>query len=511
MDDLLEEKAKLLGSLLLFTQVFYKIRTGRDFVLSKPVARESHYITICRELTKVLRLETLNLLINVPPGHGKSELLIHFVAWAMAHFPDSQFLYISYSHEIAAKHTYTIKQIMELPLYKRLFNVEIRHDSSAKDNFKTLQGGSIKAFGSSGSITGQDAGLPNLTRFSGCTIMDDMHKPDEVFSDTRRETVKNNYDNTILRRLRGPLVPQIGIGQCLHEDDLMMNLRAGWDGREWRNVVLEARDGAGNILAPNLTPKDMLDNMDDQSPYVYAAQYQQNPMPAGGGIFKRDWFVKLDDEPDILATFITADTAETDKTYNDPSVFSFWGLYKIHAFGADTDVYGLHWLDCVEQWLEPKDLEDAFAEFYADCLRYPVQPNLAGIEKKSTGVTLSSILKTKRGLTILDIERTRASGSKTARFLEIQPFVASQRISLPANAKHTELCIRHCEKITANDTHRHDDIADTLYDAVKLGLIDKIVMPSVVREQEEQNIINKLLLTQRKLQLQKGRAYGKNG
>src|SRR5689334_19011002 len=145
MDSLMEERAKLLGSLLLFTQVFYKLRTNREFQLSDPVGRESHFITICRELTKVLRLETNRLLINVPPGHGKSELMIHFIAWAMAHYPDSQFLYISYSQELAAKHTHTIKQIMELAQYRKLFGVELRQDSSAKDDFKTIQGGAVKA------------------------------------------------------------------------------------------------------------------------------------------------------------------------------------------------------------------------------------------------------------------------------------------------------------------------------------------------------------------------------
>lgn len=508
MENLLEEKAKLLGSLLLFTQVFYKLRTGRDFVLSEPVGRESHYITICRELTKVLRLETLNLLINVPPGHGKSELLIHFIAWAMAHYPDSQFLYISYSHEIASKHTYTIKNIMELPHYKKLFSVEIRHDSSAKDNFKTIQGGSIKAFGSSGSITGQDAGLPNLLRFSGCTIMDDMHKPDEVFSDTRRETVKTNYDNTILRRLRGPMVPQVGLGQCLHEDDLLMNLRAGFDGRKWENVILKSIDAAGNILAPNLTPRDMLNNMQEKSPYVFAAQYQQDPMPAGGGIFKPEWFELLDDEPDIIATLMTVDSAETAKDYNDATVFSFFGLYRIVEAGADIDLYGLHWIDCLELRCEPKDLEAEFNQFYASCMRYHIKPQLAGIEKKSTGVTLSSVLKTKRGLRIIDIDRTRASGSKTARFLEIQPYVAARRISLPRNGKHTSMCIEHCRKITANDTHRHDDIADTLYDGIKMALIDQIVAPNLKHEIHANKIITSLMNNHFKTQNLKRSAYG---
>ena len=35
------------------------------------------------------------------------------------------------------------------------------------------------------------------------------------------------------------------------------------------------------------------------------------------------------------------------------------------------------------------------------------------------------------------------------------------------------ICINHMSKITANDTHRHDDICDTLVDAVKICLIDK--------------------------------------
>src|ERR1041385_147241 len=101
MNNLIEQKAKLLGSLLLFTQVFYKLRTGRDFVLSTPISRECHQVSICRELVDAFRNPNHNLLINVPPGHGKSELLIHFVAWAMAHYPDCQFLYISYSSDLA--------------------------------------------------------------------------------------------------------------------------------------------------------------------------------------------------------------------------------------------------------------------------------------------------------------------------------------------------------------------------------------------------------------------------
>lgn len=475
MNELAVEKAKLLGSLLLFTRVFYRLRTGREFVVSDPIGRESHHIIICRELTKVFRLETNRLLINVPPGHGKSELMIHFIAWAMAHYPDCQFLYISYSHELAAKHTYTIKQIIELPAYRRIFDIEIKHDSSAKDDFKTIQGGAVKAFGSSGGITGQDAGLPNLDRFSGAVVMDDMHKPDEVHSETIRGKVKLNYADTIEPRPRSPNVPILFIGQRLHEDDLPSTFIRGEDGYDWRKVILKGLDDAGNALHPKVMPKEKLLIMQEKRRYQFAAQQQQNPQPAGGGIFKESEFCLLDDEPEMLATFITSDTAETEKTYNDATVFSFWGIYKILLNGVDTGLMGLHCIDCYELWIEPKHLKSEFLQFYTECLRYKIKPKIAAIEKKSTGVTLISVLEDQQGLQIIEVERTRASGSKTTRFLDTQPYVSSKQVSLPRNGKHTSNFIEHMGKITANETHRRDDIADTLADAVKLALIDEVI------------------------------------
>lgn len=460
MSDLLTRKAQLFGSLLMFTRVFYKLRTGREFEVKDSIGRESHIITICRELTKAFRLETNRLLINVPPGHGKSTLLQHFVAWSMAQQPDGQFLYISYSSDLAAEHTYAIKQIMSLPDYEKTFGVTIAKDSSAKDNFKTMAGGAIKAFGSAGSITGQNGGLQGvMDRFTGAIIMDDMHKPDEVFSDTRREAVKTNYGNTILQRARSPIVPFIFLGQRLHEDDLPAGfIDKKIDGHEWKQVILKAIDDAGNVLAPHIKTKQDLRLMEEHQPYAYAAQYQQNPQPAGGGIFKPEWFVLLDKEPEILATFITADTAETDKNYNDATVFSFWGLYRILEDNVDIDLYGLHWIDCYELRIEPKDLEAEFRQFYADCMRHKVKPKMAAIEKKSTGTTLLSVLKGFRGLQLIDIERNRGSGSKIARFFEIQRYIASKRVSLPCLGKHTAQVIDHCRKITANGTHRFDDI-----------------------------------------------------
>ncbi len=466
-------KAKCLGSLLFFVQTFFKIETGRDFVLSCPVSREPHQITVCRELTNIFYLRDNRLIINIPPGHGKSTLISYFVAWSFAHYPDCQFLYISYSHDLAAKHTARIKNIMQTKEYRKIFGVEISRDSSAKDDFKTTAGGAVKAFGSSSGITGQDAGLPHLERFSGAVLMDDMHKPDEVYSDTIRQGVINTYNNTIKPRPRSPNVGMVLIAQMLHEDDICSYLRRNADGQDWKKVILPAIDESGNVLAPDLTPLEMLLREKKYNEYVFSAQYQQNPMPAGGGIFKPDWFEMLTQEPDCLVTFITADTAETSKTYNDATVFSFWGLYEIEEHGRKINEYGLHWIDCVSLHVEPSDLESEFRSFYSQCALYKTKPRFAAIEKKSTGTTLISVLNKYRGLEIRSIERNASSRSKVDRYLEIQPYVSRRLVSFPKYANHVNMCIEQCKRVTANSSHRHDDIVDTLYDAVKTAFIDK--------------------------------------
>ncbi len=509
-DDRETERYRLKGSFLEFLQVFYLLRNNRKFELSEPVGRESHYITIARELNKVFTLDTLRLVLNVFPGSGKSTMACYFVAWCYTHYPDCKFLYLAHSQSLAEKNTAEIKAIMSIPTYQKLFGISIDPASKSKSNFATLQGGRVMAFGSSGSIVGQDAGLPNLERFSGGIIYDDAHKPDEVHSDTRRHHVIDNYNQTVKTRPRGPNVPIIFIGQRLHEDDLPAFLLEGKDGDDWKKVILPSIDEAGNPLAPNIWTKDRLLQEAEFNPYVFASQHQQNPSPAGGGIFKTEDFVITDDHPEIECTFLTIDTAETDKTYNDASVFSFWGVHKILYNGTHLEgMYGLFWIDCMELRVEPKDLEAEFMEFYAGCLRHKKQPSFVAIEKKSTGVTLSSMLKTIPSLKIVDVSRTRASGSKTTRYLEAQPYVAKRLITLPYGGKHTKMCIDHMSKITHNDTHRHDDIADSLYDAVKLALIDRTVINTHVEPKDTSEFAHKLQMKSRHLDYVKRKAYGK--
>lgn len=500
---------RLLGSLLDFTKYFYPILTGRDFIVSQPIGRESHHIIICRSLTEAARLilPTQRLMINVSPGSGKSTLLCFWIAWTIARYPDSRFLYISYSKSLAAKHTETIKRIIQLPIYNYLFDVSIRHDARGKEYFQTTSGGSVAAFGSGGAITGQDAGLPGQTRFTGAAVIDDAHKPDEVHSDTIRKAVIDNYRETIQQRVRGINVPIIFTGQRLHEDDLPAYLVNGNDGYAWNQVIIKSIDEAGNAMYPEAQPLEMLLKKQQHDPYVFASQYQQDPIPAGGALFKPEWFVMLDEEPNVIYSFITIDTAETSKSYNDATAMSFWGLYEIESFGVKTGQYGLHWIDTLECRIEPKDLKPTFLDFWQQCMRYKKPPQMVAIEKKSTGGTLLSLIDEIRTVKLVDIPRTRESGNKTKRFLDVQPYIAERRISFPVFGRHVKLCVEHMSKITANETHRWDDIADTAADAIKLALIDKGLVLSQASINNYDDIAKSLTANSNKIDRLRRNAY----
>jgi predicted phage terminase large subunit-like protein len=401
---------------------------------------------------------------------------MNFIAWALAWYPDSNFIYTSYAHALAKRQTQTVRSILNLREYKEIFGVDISSESSAKDDFSTEQGGSVYAAGAGGSITGRGAGIQNSERFGGAILIDDIHKPSEVTSDTMRDSIKEWYFNTLKSRTNSQSTPIVFIGQRLHEDDLAANLISGYDGDPWEIISLPSLDENMNALHPTMHTREQLLVMKETMPYVYASQYQQDPQPAGGGIFKEDWFPVLETEPTFIGTFITSDTAETDKTYNDATVFSFWGVYKVNEFGQETDIYALHCIDSVELWIEPKDLEGECRQFITECMRHPVKPQTIAIEKKSTGVTLVSMLKQSQGIRLIDIERNASSGSKSKRFLDVQSFAAKRLISFPIFGKHTQRFIKHLGKITANDTHRYDDMADTFTDAINMALVDKTAL-----------------------------------
>ena len=91
------------------------------------------------------------------------------------------------------------------------------------------------------------------------------------------------------------------------------------------------------------------------------------------------------------------------------------------------------------------------------------------------------------------------------RFLEIQPLIAAKLISFPKEGKHVKMCLDHLMKITANNTHRFDDICDNLYDACKIALIDKSLRVNVKPNTE---IAAKIMSRQKAINRARENSYG---
>ena len=259
----------------------FRARKGADML------HNWHQEAICNALEKVVIGRTKRLIINIPPRSGKTELaVINFIAWATGIYPDSEWIHASYSKRLATNNTYGVREVMRHEVYREIFPwVKIRDDSSAKDEFRTEQGGVVYATGSDGSITGRGAGGMS-GRFHGAIVIDDPHKAGEANSDIMRQNVIDWFSTTMESRKNSQETPIIVIKQRLHENDLSGWLLNGGNGEEWEHLNIPALTNDGESFWEAQFPLATLRRMEQAAPYVFAGQYMQSPAPLDGGIFK---------------------------------------------------------------------------------------------------------------------------------------------------------------------------------------------------------------------------------
>ena len=276
-----EQIADCQSDLLAFTRTMFRARKGADML------HNWHQEAICNALEKVVIGRTKRLIINIPPRSGKTELaVINFIAWATGIYPDSEWIHASYSKRLATNNTYGVREVMRHEVYREIFPwVKIRDDSSAKDEFRTEQGGVVYATGSDGSITGRGAGGMS-GRFHGAIVIDDPHKAGEANSDIMRQNVINWFSTTMESRKNSQETPIIVIKQRLHENDLSGWLLNGGNGEEWEHLNIPALTNDGESFWEAQFPLATLRRMEQAAPYVFAGQYMQSPAPLDGGIFK---------------------------------------------------------------------------------------------------------------------------------------------------------------------------------------------------------------------------------
>jgi predicted phage terminase large subunit-like protein len=312
---------------------FYEVNSQTVFVTSPHIEVMAERLEACR------RGEIRRLIVNLPPRSLKSHTVsVAFVAWLLGHNPTSQIICASYGQDLADKHARDCRLLMASSFYRRLFpRTRLSPDKQSVGEFMTTQQGSRLSTSVGGVLTGRGADI---------IILDDPLKPDEALSETRRSSVNDWYDNTLLTRLNSKQKGTIIIVmQRLHQDDLVGHVMAqgNWDVLSFPAIAQEDEihlistpfgrrrfeRKAGEALEPNREPLRVLEGIRRTiGEYNYASQYQQEPIPLGGAILRTEWLKRYDgsDLPESFNCILQSwDTANKSGELNDFSVCTTWG------------------------------------------------------------------------------------------------------------------------------------------------------------------------------------------
>lgn len=414
------------------------------------------HLDVCESLIRVYTGDIKNLIINMPPRSGKTEILNTFSEWTITKHPKSKNIMTSYSDTLVTNNSQQIRDMINSQEHKQLFNIETKKDSTAKKLWKTSQGGGMYAVSSFGQITGFGAGLKD-DGWGGFIGVDDPLKPDDRESILKLGKVKDWFETTLSNRKNKPDTPIIIIMQRLHINDLVgciLNDEFG-DLKEWEILKIPIIDEDNKLsLWEEMYPYKKLMQVKEKNPSYYNSQFQQNPIIKGGNLFQSEWIKWVEryiiDNIKFEKKFITADTALKDKQKNDYTVYSAWGVYENK----------LYWLDMYRG--KPKSLQRELTakEFYNKHNEYPFSGMY--IEQKASGVDLFQRLKDD-GLMVYEVERNT---DKVYRAETVTPYLETHGLHISKDIPHKIDLITEYESFP-NATH--DDIIDTLIDGVEIA------------------------------------------
>src|ERR1700752_324906 len=115
-----------------------------------------HHRIIAGQLERIERGEIDRLMLLVPPRHGKSELASkRLPAWFLGRQPHKQFISVSATAELAADFGREVRNIINSPEYRAIFDTTLAEDSQAKGKWHTADGGIYYSLGVGGSVLGR--------------------------------------------------------------------------------------------------------------------------------------------------------------------------------------------------------------------------------------------------------------------------------------------------------------------------------------------------------------------
>lgn len=433
------EKRKLESDLLTFTKWHFD-QQGERFLVNW------HHEKIIEALQRVERGDSKNLLINIPPRYGKTELVVKmWIAQSLARNPKAKFIHLSYSGDLALDNSAMVREIVKSDCFQDYWDLSIKDDADSKAKWYTTDGGGVYATHAAGAITGFGAGLTIPSGgFDGAIIIDDPLKPDDANSDIERTKVNKRLNSTIKSRRNHTDTPIVIVMQRLHEDDMSGFVLGGGMGEEFEHLCLPALQEDNTALWPEKHTVEKLLSMKSHidSSQVFFTQYQQTPSPPEGKIFKLPWFPRYLQAPDKCELIVHSwDTAYKPKQHNDPSCLTVWKITES----------GYYLIDCVVNRWEYPDLKRNIQSYASRD-----NPHYILIEDKASGQSLIQDLQYE---TVLPIAAIQPVSDKETRARACAGQCEGKNVFLPENAPWLA---DFENELTMFPNAKHDDRVDSL-------------------------------------------------
>lgn len=300
-------------------------------------------------------------------------------------------------------------------------------------------------------------------------------------------------------RFRGP---QFHGGWC---DEL-----AAWDylDESWDMIQFGMRLGSKPLMLCTTTPKpkplivDLVDRDGNDVVYTTASTYDniQNLAPTfraqilqyegtklgrqeiyaeiidpeESGVIKRAWFKLWPHEtplPRFEYVVQSYDCATSDKTKNDPTACTVWGVFK----PSPDKSMSVMLIDAWEEYLQYPDLRprviDEATSIYGDANEFGhgKKVDLIVIEDKSAGISLIQDLQ-RAGLPIRSYNPGNAD--KMQRLNIVAPIIAKGRVYIPESMKNEGMARDWAETVISQlcsfPEVRHDDLVDSTTQALRI-------------------------------------------
>lgn len=338
-----------------------------------------------------------------------------------------------------------------------------------------------------------------------CIILDDPNAANEVSSEATIQRTLDWWSGTMSTRLNDAKAGAfVVVQQRLAENDLSGHILEKNVG-EWTHLMLPMHYEASRSYSTSIGWKDPRKNEGDLlwpdrlgsaevkaleralGPFGSAGQLEQRPEPKGGGIIKRDWWQLWTEDafPPMDYIMASLDTAYTEKTENDYSAFTVWGVFSRDTVAHADRIIGIDGrpifsdrshaevapkLMLMYAWQEKLELHELVKKVGADAKKFKCDKVL--IENKAAGHSVGQELRRLYANENYTVQLyDPKSQDKTSRLYSVQHLFADGMIYAP-DRSWADMVITQVAQFPKG---RHDDLVDSAAQGIRhlrdLGLL----------------------------------------